>query len=768
MSTTKQEKDKTRRFSHLLADLYAWIHGAGMRCLLMMIGGTIALFALCCTVCVSNPYTLEVGEIADRNIAATKEVEDRLSTEEQRNRAAMAIGPSYRYEEAVDTEVLDTLANVFAELKAVQEYGKELRERNGLPAASTTIFPVAEVESARQMVTVISLSYYQTQLLMRTDDDAFDRMCTTVTTAVTHSLEATITQGQEDTAISDIISACSSEMSNDLLHSLIRQVLNASIQANRLVDEAATEAARQRARDAVVPVTFKQGQFIIREGERVTQNQLDVLGELGLLTSSAFDFSGYGGALLMICLAMAVLWMLLRLLEPEALHNMRTMFMILLVIFICEGLSAFCITFINAYLSPVCLCAILLTGLLGARVGTAAGLTMAVVIAGLSAASNNTYSTEMVSLLLTSLVGNVVSVQFLAGKPQRVNAVICGALVAVTNFLVMLAIILMTSVSPANAINDAIWSLAAGLLGGLIAVGFQPVFEAVFNLATPSKLMELANPNHPLLRRLLMEAPGTYHHSIIVANLAEAAAERIGANMLLTRAGAYFHDVGKLKRPMYFKENQHGDNPHDRTTAHLSAAIVTAHTTDGLRLAQKHRLPQEIQKIIFEHHGDTPVMYFYHKALQQADGKPVDVMDFRYSGDRPSTKESAIVMLADTIEAAVRSMTDRTPQAIAQFIERLVRSKIEDGQLSNSPLSLRDIDGISEAFINVLRGVFHERIEYPTVHVERKPAAESGEANAAEAAEGGMAAPYDPPMPDGMIPPEDTQGDNNTAGEAQQ
>ena len=207
----------------------------------------------------------------------------------------------------------------------------------------------------------------------------------------------------------------------------------------------------------------------------------------------------------------------------------------------------------------------------------------------------------------------------------------------------------------------------------------------------------------------------------MVANLAEAAAEKIGANPLLARTGAYFHDIGKLKRPLYFKENQMGDNPHDRTDPYVSAAIVTAHTRDGLALAQKYHLPPEIQTIIMEHHGDTPVMYFYHKALQMADGKPVDIADFRYDGQRPTTKESAIVMLADTIEAAVRSIPDPTPKAIEQFIERLVRGKLEDGQLSNSPLTLRDIDAICEAFCKVLNGVFHERIEYPTVNVPARP-----------------------------------------------
>ena len=217
------------------------------------------------------------------------------------------------------------------------------------------------------------------------------------------------------------------------------------------------------------------------------------------------------------------------------------------------------------------------------------------------------------------------------------------------------------------------------------------------------------------MKRLMIEAPGTYHHSIIVANLAEAAADKIGANSYLARAGAYYHDIGKLKRPGYFSENQHGFNPHTNTDPYVSAAILTAHTRDGVLLAQKEHLPPEVQDIILQHHGVTPVMFFYHKALQLAGGQHVDINDFRYAGPKPQTKEASIVMLADTIEAAVRSMKDPTPKAIDQFIERLIRGKLEDGQLSDCELSLRDIDLICEAFSGILKGVYHERIEYPQV-----------------------------------------------------
>ena len=772
----KQKKDKAEQPTprrDVLQELNSWVHGAGMRSLMVLLIGSILMFAMFSVVCVSSRYSLEEGDIADRSIAATKEVEDKLATEEQRARAAQSVGTIYYRSKEVDEEVLASLDAIFDQLEQVQDYAQLIRSREGAVNYSVQYaFSSEDVEYARRMVDLIDLSAHQTRVLMNTDDESFETMRTEVRTAVSDALKNSITQGQETPTISNIISVCKYVINTDLANSIVRPVLTASVRANMRVDEAETDLARERARSGVAPVIFKQGQYIVREGDRVTANQLEMLSELGMLTSSAFNFSVYGGAALIIICGMLVLTMLLYLLEPGVLRDMRSMLVILLTMLISEALSVVCVTLINVYLSPIVLCAILLTSLLGPKVGAAGSLAMTIIISGLSAASSNSYSTEMVHLLLTGFVGTVVAVQFLTGKAQRVSNVLCGVVVAASNLLVMLAVGLMTAVDLKNTMMNAVWSMASGILSGLIAVGLQPVFEAAFNLATPSKLMELANPNQPLLRRLLMEAPGTYHHSIVVANLAEAAAERVGANPLLARTGAYFHDIGKLKRPMYFKENQRGENPHDRTPAYVSAAIVTAHTKDGLQLAQKHRLPPEIQRIISEHHGDTPVMYFYHKALQQADGKPVDVKDFRYSGNRPGTKESAIVMLADTIEAAVRSMPDPTPQTIERFIERLVRGKIEDGQLSNSPLTLQDIDSICAAFIKVLSGVFHERIEYPNVQLnhgteavvpavtarpapEQQPDEESADA---------MPAPYDPPMPDDMVPAE---GDPAAAEEEQ-
>ena len=696
----------------------AWFHGTSAKCAAVIIVGTLLLFGLFALACVSDRYSLQAGDIAHQTIVATKDVEDTVTTEQHRKAAAAAVEASYHLKEGATEEVLMALDDLFAELALVQQYGQNLRNAAETPMLSITrSYTSEEIGYAQSMVKGITLTQYQTRVLLSAAHDAFSTMVTEVRSAVVNALNTTIREGQVTSSINNINAICKYRVDSDLTNYIVPVVLNAVIKPNMVVDEAATEAARQAARDSVEPVIYKQGQNIVREGERISAYQIAMLSALGMLDTDNIDLAVFGGAALVVAATVIILVLMLRMLNPAVLRDLRQVLVIMLVMIICVGFGVLSIKLIHVYLVPVALGAMLLTGLLGARTGLTAGIALAVILASLAAGSNTAYSAEMVHLLLTGVVGSVVAVKFLAGKPQRVRTVICGVLVAGVNLVVLIAMGLMTSADLHGIVSQIVWSMAGGIISGLIAVGFQPVFEAAFNLATPSKLLELANPNQPLLRRLLIEAPGTYHHAIIVANLSEAAAEKIGANPLLARTGAYFHDIGKLKRPLYFKENQRGENPHDHTDAYVSAAIVTSHTSDGLALAQKHHLPPEIQRIIAEHHGDTPVMYFYHKALQQADGKPVDIKDFRYGGNRPSTKESAIVMLADTIEAAVRSMPDPTPQAIQRFIERLVRGKIEDGQLSNSPLSLLDIDGICEAFSAVLSGVFHERIEYPTVQV---------------------------------------------------
>lgn len=695
-----------------------WLHSVEARCTLSVLLGSLVLFLLFGLASAPERYSLQIGAISHQTITATKDVVDQLTTEERRNAAANAVEPTYHLQEGASETVIADLETIFNELRTVQQYGLTLREE-GETAEDLRYrtFEESAIEYAQNLVSSLSLSRFQAITLLRTETKDYDDMVSAVTTAVSNALNTTIREGQVNQSIQTIMQIVGYKVEISLYQNIVQTVLRTCVKPNMVIEQEATDIARQKAMEAVEPVTYLQGQNIIREGERVTANQIAMLRDLGLLEDNNYDLSIYGGAAMLVAAAIAVLVLTLHLLSPQTLHDTRSMMVIMLVMVLTEGLSVLMVKLFHVYLAPMTMGAMLLTGLLGSHAGLAGAMSLSLLVSGLVAGSNTSFTAEMVHLLISGLVGGVLSVRFLKGKPQRLRVVICGLLVAVSNVLLMLAIDLMTSSDAHGMLNNVAWSIGGAVLSGVLAVGFQPVFETVFNLATPSKLLELANPNQQLLRRLLIEASGTYHHSIVVANLAEAAAERIGANPLLARTGAYFHDIGKLKRPLYFKENQMGENPHDRTDPYVSAAILTAHTRDGLQLAQKHRLPPEIQRIILEHHGDTPVMFFYHKALQQANGKPVDIADFRYDGSRPSTKESAIVMLADTIEAAVRSMPDPTPDAIERFIERLVRGKLEDGQLSDSPLTLRDIDGICAAFCKVLNGVFHERIEYPTVAV---------------------------------------------------
>lgn len=260
-----------------------------------------------------------------------------------------------------------------------------------------------------------------------------------------------------------------------------------------------------------------------------------------------------------------------------------------------------------------------------------------------------------------------------------------------------------------------IWGFFSGILSGILTIGGLPFLESIFRLVTPYTLMELANHDKPLLKRMQFEAPGTFHHSLMVASLSEAAAEAIQADALLTRVGCLYHDIGKMKRPLFFIENQAyfgSDNPHDKLTPRLSKMVITAHPRDSIEMARQHGIPESVQRFMTEHHGTTMVGYFYNKACQEEGAESVNKSQFRYPGPKPQSKETAIVMLADACESAVRALKSPTVDQIEERIDKIMSSRIEDGQFDSCPLTFRDMQVIKETFVRVLRGIQHNRIEY--------------------------------------------------------
>jgi putative nucleotidyltransferase with HDIG domain len=321
-----------------------------------------------------------------------------------------------------------------------------------------------------------------------------------------------------------------------------------------------------------------------------------------------------------------------------------------------------------------------------------------------------------------ALVSGVAASFVLRGAQKRMDLIRAGLIIAAANCIAMIALLLGRRAAAGAYPGVLFWAAFNGTASGMLVLGFLPPLEHALNAATAFRLIELSDLNAPILRRLFTAAPGTYSHSIMVANLAEAACQDIGANALLARVGAYYHDLGKMENPEYFVENQTDYNRHDDIAPRLSATVIRSHVKFGLEKARQLGLPREVIDIIGEHHGNSVITWFYNKALKQegADGKsPVNMEDFTYPGTPPRSRESAVVMLADMTEAAVRTLDKPTVARLEKFIQELINAKVEHGQLARSELTFKDLETIKNAFVRVLVGYYHSRIEYPNQGAEK-------------------------------------------------
>ena len=311
---------------------------------------------------------------------------------------------------------------------------------------------------------------------------------------------------------------------------------------------------------------------------------------------------------------------------------------------------------------------------------------------------------------------------------QRGDLIKAGVFISLANCLSIAAWLLTVNEDYTFNFTALAFGAINGFLSTVLTIGILPYLEDLFNKTTIIKLLELFNPNHPLLKKLIIEAHGTYHHSIILGNLAEGAAEAIGANSVLVRVGAAYHDIGKLKRPFFYVENQVGENPHEKLNPSLSVIVLQAHVKEGIDLGKKYKLPQKILDFIPMHHGTSLMNYFFHKAKEL--NPDVSGDDFRYEGPKPNTKETAILMLADSVEAAVKSIKDINPIKIDNMVRNIVKDKLYDGQLDESELTMKEIETIIKTFVKILQGIYHTRIEYPEgVLKEMKKESQDGNNN---------------------------------------
>ena len=498
------------------------------------------------------------------------------------------------------------------------------------------------------------------------------------------------------------------------------------------VDEETTEKLRVAARAVTKKdvISFKANQKIVGAGEIVDEKVYQVLVEYGLINSSN-TWKSASGIALIVLFGIGTILIYLFQYRRDILPLFNRVVLIgltmLLVLAIGRGVISLNLggaefNSLSGMLIPVAWATMSIAILIGVNVALLVAVVLAIFVAILV---DPTLSTSYgLQTGIVALFGGFTGVYSVSNLSQRSDLARAGLFVSAVNILMVSAIALTTGMRFSVWLVGLLLGTVNGVASSFLTVGALHWFESGFRITSSVRLLELSNPNLPLLKRLLMEAPGTYHHSILVGNLAEAAAEQVNADATLVRVGSMYHDIGKLKRPYFFIENQFAqDNPHDKIAPTLSSLIITSHVKDGLELAKENKLPQQIQDIIAQHHGDGLVSFFYHKALEERDDVPEE--SFHYEGPKPQTKEAALVALADNVEAAVRSMKQPTPGRVEGLIRKIIKDKLNDGQLDQCDLTFQDLDRIAIAFVRVLSGIFHSRVEYPEMPALRESASGS-------------------------------------------
>jgi putative nucleotidyltransferase with HDIG domain len=479
-------------------------------------------------------------------------------------------------------------------------------------------------------------------------------------------------------------------------------------------DEMLTENARSEVIKSTPPVmkTFETDDLIVGSGDDVThQDMIELMAHARALgRANLVNIKRYIGNALLLLMVFGCFLFYLRRYLPEVLKNNKGLLLVAIMVLMTLVTGWLFIVFSLPtawlYAVPVAAGAILLSILTHDRMA----LVYCFFISVLYAIQGNYH----LSFFLLGIFGSLVGIYYMRAIRRRSDVMRPGVAVAVANVVTILILYLIGILD-----EDLEWALLAGVANGLataimIVPGTLSVLEWALGIVTNIRLLELSDLNQPLLKQMAMQAPGTYHHSLMVGNLAEAAAEEIGANSLLARVGSYYHDVGKMTKPAYFSENQRGSkNRHDELTPSMSALVLTAHEKDGIELAREHRLNQPIIDFIEQHHGTSLMTFFYQKAMEQSGGEDVDDDIFRYPGPRPQTREIAICMLADSVEAASRTLTNPTHGRIKGIVQKIVNNKYVDAQLYESDLTLKDINGIVDSFVRTLAGYLHSRIEYP-------------------------------------------------------
>lgn len=663
-------------------------------------------FAILSTNFVPDQVSLEAGEVAPKDVfyeGATVTYTSELKTDEARRLAAEEVSQIYRMEPQVVTDLESEIENIFNVLTEIQ-LNTELEQAEKTEKIND-LFPEAlPAETVAQ--------------LLNSDESTLSKLKEQLQLIVRNRMETGVLEEELDSVNEEILKDIEAlEIASSLKVLLKGIIVQLKFEPNKIYDPVATaqEVENRLAQVKPVQVKVQPGEKIVEKGTVVTPEQIEALQLLGLQRTGAqgLTFVGLFGFVAIVYGLFIIYLKGYR----SRFHKKESNIVLIGLLINAALVIAKVITAIQisdrpeivaqlAYAIPISASSMLTAILMDVKTGVVItiilGLFMGVITNG------------QVIYVTVAIIGGLVGVYRVLRLNQRSHLVRSSLDIGLVNAVTIVVLGLIWNQSFSLIGIGVAMGLANGILASILTIGTLPFLETAFGITTPVKLLEMSNPNHPLLKRLMMEAPGTYHHSILVGNLAEAAADAIGADSLLVRVGSYFHDIGKIKRPYFFIENQPAtENPHDKITPTLSTLIITSHVKDGVELAKEYKVPRVIRDIIEQHHGTSLVSYFYHKAKEGDKSENILESDFRYQAPKPQNRETAIIMLADSVQAAVQTLERPTKGVLEAKVREIIKAKLEDGQLDECDLTFKDIDIINQTFVRVLNGIFHSRIEYP-------------------------------------------------------
>ena len=667
---------------------------------ILSILGIILITAVVFSPYIPHNVNLKVGDVAPVTVVSPRYIEfesekDLQETEDLRRRRAELVDRVYSVDPVINKHIVSDVVELFTDLRKLDS--ADLRK--------------SHIPQSLKFLRVGQLQYSVSLL-----PGEMDRM----EKSTIRIVEAILSEGVRDALPEELEIKVKSRLRplhlNRQGELVVSTIVRHVVHPNLTYSEALTKKAQEKELNTVKPVTsaIKQGEPIFYKGEVVTEAHIFLLKQLNMYGREA-NFYKFGGLLLLTALLGILIERFIyhfnRRIYSQIKYFGLIYFVILFVVAIARGLMALELFggLINSYfLVPIPMAAMLISLLVTANLSLLVCTAASILVAAMYLGDFNVFGFLFFSAC--------VSTFSIYKRFSRSELMLAGYVVGGFNVLFVLTFGLVREISDVLwFVSNMLVAFSTGVISSMITLAVIPYVEGLFNITTQQTLLELSNLNHPLLKRLMMTAPGTYQHSLMVANLAESAAEAIHADPILCRVGSYYHDIGKMKRPLFFTENQFsGENPHSTLTPRMSKMVIAAHPRDGVELANKYHLPQILKDFMLEHHGTTMVSFFYSQALHTEETQNPDAMkdEFRYPGPKPHFKEAGIVMLADSVEAAVRAMEKPTPGKIENLVDRIFHLKIEDGQLVDCPLSLKEIEIIRETFLWVFKGIYHSRIDY--------------------------------------------------------